>query len=114
MSYLPSSNTLKKYGLTTDEWLALYDRQNGYCPICGKQLRGRDNLGKQPAVDHDHKTGKIRGLCCLYCNYALGYLHDRADLFQACSDYLLNPPAYALMNKTVPKRKRRKKKRASH
>lgn len=115
MSYLPSSSTLKKYGMTADEWSSLYIRQQGLCPICGKQLRGMDNLGKRPAIDHDHHTGQVRGLLCVYpCNYVLGYLKDRADLFQACSDYLLNPPAYALMNKTVPKRKRRKKKRASH
>lgn len=98
--------------MTADEWSSLYIGQNGLCPICGKQLKGLDNLGKQPAIDHDHKTGKIRGLCCLYCNYALGYLHDRADLFQACSDYLLHPPAYGLVDKIVPKKKRRKRKKS--
>src|SRR4030042_4253907 len=52
-------NLLKnKYGMTLEEYDKILEQQNGVCKICGKI-----NLnGKRLAVDHNHKTGKIRGL----------------------------------------------------
>jgi len=40
-------------------------------------------------------------------------LHDKADMFQECANYLRNPPAFHIINKIVPKRKRRKKKKST-
>lgn len=112
MTYIPSKSTLKLYGLSADEWMALFSFQGGRCPICHRLLRGGEQEGKRAAVDHDHRTGRIRALLCCYpCNYVLGYLHDKADMFQECANYLRNPPAPHVLNKIVPKKKRRTKKK---
>lgn len=107
------SRLQRNYGLSIEDWEKLYDHQHGKCPICKKELsRGAGSQGKVAAVDHDHKTGKIRGLLCRTpCNYILGYLHDNAEMFRAAGDYLSKPPAYGFMDKTVPKpdKKRTKK-----
>jgi len=93
-----------KYGITEDQWDEIYTLQNGICPICKKNLRfRRDLVGKMPAVDHDHRTGVIRGLVCQYpCNYVLGYLHDNSDMFLSCSKYLNSPPTKGKINFVVP------------
>jgi hypothetical protein len=48
----------------------MFDHQSGICPICFKRLNKPGNhLGKMTAhVDHDHKTGRVRGLLCWACN----------------------------------------------
>jgi len=58
-----------KYGLTADAYLDLLDRQHHKCAICGKP---QTSIKRRLAVDHDHKTGKVRGLLCFRCNTALG------------------------------------------
>lgn len=65
------SATLKRnYGITADQWLAIYDRQKGRCPICLRAiLKPANEVGKRAAcVDHDHKTGRVRGLLHFRCN----------------------------------------------
>lgn len=56
----------RKYGLSAAEWRLLWKEQGGKCPICGKKLvRGK---GKA-CIDHDHKTGRVRGILCgMFCN----------------------------------------------
>ena len=51
--------------ITVEEYDLLYAKQNGYCAICGKH---QSQLRTRLAVDHDHSTGKIRGLLCFSCN----------------------------------------------
>jgi hypothetical protein len=60
----------RKYGITEKQWDAMFDRQHGKCPICKRPLYKPGNTqGKRAApVDHDHKTGRVRGLTCLRCN----------------------------------------------
>jgi hypothetical protein len=60
----------KKYGITTEQWLKMYQIQEGRCPICGKPILSFDNKeGKRAAaVDHDHKTKRVRGLVHYRCN----------------------------------------------
>lgn len=84
-----------KFGLSLEDWLKMYDHQGGVCPICKKKIRRSiDEEGKKPSVDHDHKTGLVRGLLCQFpCNYALGHFEDNLDLLKACVAYLENPPA---------------------
>lgn len=53
------------------------------CQICG----GKDST-KRLAIDHDHNTGKIRGVLCSKCNRALGYLNDNKELLQKAIAYL--------------------------
>src|SRR5690349_19653763 len=54
---------LKRYGLTPDQYKRLFDAQKGLCAICQKAEKAK-KLGRTRAlnVDHDHKTGKVRGL----------------------------------------------------
>ena len=62
------------YGITVEEYNAILARQNGCCRICKRKVKG--NL----CVDHDHRTGKVRGLLCRTCNLGCGHLRDDADL----------------------------------
>lgn len=60
----------KKYGLTKEQWWQIYRDQNGVCFICQrpmKKAQGRKRA-KYFSVDHDHVTGKVRGLLCTWCN----------------------------------------------
>ena len=79
---------LKKYGITEDDYNLLLERQNWSCGVCGRHQR----LFKQRlAVDHDHKTGEVRGLLCTYCNRRIISRHRRelgASLLQAAFEYL--------------------------
>jgi len=71
-----------KYGLTVKQWDAIYRLQSGVCAICLKPvMRPGNKHGKRAAsVDHDHKTGRVRGLLCYRCNrFIIGRNHaDRA------------------------------------
>lgn len=57
----------KTYGLAPGQYQQMLDAQDGRCAICHKQPRNR-----RLAVDHDHNTGKVRGLLCYLCNKYLG------------------------------------------
>jgi hypothetical protein len=78
-----------KFGLSLDEYNAILEDQGGVCAICGdaetKMWKGRlCNL----AVDHDHKTGRVRGLLCSNCNRGIGLLQDDIERLQAAINYL--------------------------
>ena len=79
----------KKYGITTQDLEYLKKKQKGRCKICRKKLptrlhRGRSNLH----VDHDHKTGKVRGLLCFHCNTGLGHFKDDKKVLKSAIRYL--------------------------
>lgn len=79
---------LAVYGLTGKAFRALWAAQNGGCGICAVPL---DTLtGKQLHVDHDHKTGKVRGLLCNSCNTALGRFKDSTEMLAKAIGYLKN------------------------
>jgi hypothetical protein len=61
---------LRRYGITVDEYETWYKELKGYCPLCKKWY-------KRLAVDHNHKTGEVRGLLCISCNRVLGYFEDK-------------------------------------
>ncbi len=58
---------MKRYGITAEYFNEMYDLQEGRCGICDKPFQ------KRPDVDHDHKTGEVRGLLCRGCNVGLGW-----------------------------------------
>lgn len=72
-----------KYGISLDEYNALFLKQGGVCKICGKYQQ-HENL----AVDHNHKTGKVRGLLCSSCNKGLGYFKDNPIILKEAIKYL--------------------------
>lgn len=82
---------LRQYGLTVDQYEQMLTDQGGVCAICHKPERFVDPRSGEPrrlAVDHDHETGKVRGLLCGRCNRAIGHLgHDPESLARA-ADYL--------------------------
>ncbi len=79
------SNRLRiSFSMSVDDYEAMYKAQKGACGLCEKQHMG----GRRLAVDHDHKTGKIRALLCGNCNRGIGYLGDDAALLRKAADYL--------------------------
>jgi hypothetical protein len=72
-----------KYNITFDEYSALLEGQNSCCAICKKKP-----TNKHLAVDHCHKTGKIRGLLCNSCNRAIGLMKDDITLLKNSIKYL--------------------------
>lgn len=64
----------KKLGITGDEYKSLYKKQRGRCGICERRLYSKRYNAF--CVDHEHSTGKIRGLLCHNCNGAIGMLRD--------------------------------------
>lgn len=78
-----------KYGLTKDDYNELLNKQNGVCVIC-KEVNNKEIKGTAVnlAVDHCHKTGKIRGLLCNNCNSGLGFFKDNIELLNEAISYL--------------------------
>ena len=83
-------NLIRNFGITTDDYDAILAVQGGVCALCKKPpFAGK----KRMAVDHDHKTGEIRGLLhVMPCNKLLVGSHT-ADTLRAALEYLENPPA---------------------
>ena len=72
----------KKFGITLSAYLSMKEGQDGKCIIC--KIKSKRNL----CVDHDHKTGEIRGLLCLGCNTGLGNFKDNVNILSAAIKYL--------------------------
>ncbi len=67
----------------------MHDAQNGLCAICNQpETAFMKNKIMYLAVDHDHKTGKIRGLLCSNCNNGLGRFYDNVELLQNAIGYI--------------------------
>jgi Recombination endonuclease VII len=68
------------YGLSAEDVQSRIDEQGGLCALCRER----------PAehVDHDHQTGRVRGVLCFLCNVGLGQFTDRPDLLRRAIDYL--------------------------
>lgn len=70
------------YGITVEQYDAMYEAQGGICAICAKP-------GDPLRVDHDHETNEVRGLLCHNCNVALGIMGDDSDRLVVAAAYLL-------------------------
>ena len=75
-----------RYGITDLQLLSIYDAQHGQCPVCCSPLVFDGRGGAH--VDHNHFTGRVRGILCAECNKALGHYEKNAAAFAA---YLDNP-----------------------
>lgn len=75
----------REYNLSVEEYDRLFKAQDGRCAICGVT---REALTRNLAVDHDHITGKIRGLLCNICNRGIGYLRDDVLVLTKAIQYL--------------------------
>jgi hypothetical protein len=74
---------LRRYGLDPASWLALWRGQGGCCAICKGRL-----TRKLAVVDHCHTTGRVRGLLCRHCNWALGALGDTPEAIRNLLKYV--------------------------
>ena len=74
----------KMYGVTKDFLVALHEKQNGKCAICGEIPKSERGLH----VDHCHTTGVVRGLLCHGCNTGIGALKEDAEILSKAIDYL--------------------------
>lgn len=71
------------YEMTPEQYEELYRAQDGRCACCGQNAGG-----KRLCVDHDHQTGRVRGLLCRSCNLGIGNLGDSAEGVRRALVYL--------------------------
>jgi len=74
------SHLKRTYGLTLEDFDAMLAAQGGGCAICGKP--------DVDHIDHDHRTGQVRGILCFRCNVAIGQMDDDCDRLAAAMAYL--------------------------
>lgn len=72
-----------KYGISLEEYEALCTSQHNKCAICRKE-----ELKRSLAIDHCHKTNKVRGLLCSKCNRGIGFFSDNIEILEAAIAYL--------------------------
>ncbi len=80
-----SYNLKNNFGISYEEWQLMLDSQNGKCKICS---RHRTEFVRDFHVDHDHATGKVRGLLCHNCNNLLGQARDDIMVLNKAIEYL--------------------------
>ena len=73
----------KGYGLDPRECEAVYESAKN-CDICGAAFDGK----QQKSLDHNNRTGKVRGVLCGNCNRAIGLLHDDPEFLRQMMVYL--------------------------
>lgn len=72
------------YGITLKQKQSMFDAQNGKCVTCNESFKNFESV----CLDHDHKTGKIRGLLCRGCNNAIGLVKENCDTLDNMIRYL--------------------------
>lgn len=77
---------VKSFGLTVEEYESLIQKQGNKCAICNKH---QSQLKKLLSIDHNHKTGKVRGLLCGNCNRGIGFLEDSPAIMRKAVDYVI-------------------------
>jgi hypothetical protein len=71
----------KLYGLSLEDFENILELQDGVCRICKRPDR-------RLCVDHDHTTGKVRGILCATCNKGLGLFQDNENLMKEAAKYI--------------------------
>jgi hypothetical protein len=80
-----------KFGLSADQYEAMIEKQGNVCAICHEpehRVDGKSKRLRELAVDHNHQTGKVRGLLCNACNAALGGFGDNVERLFSAAEYL--------------------------
>ena len=75
----------KRFGLSMSEYNELFIKQEGKCAICNVH---QSEFIKALAVDHNHRTNKVRGLLCFACNSAIGKLKESDEIINNALEYL--------------------------
>ncbi len=79
-------NLKKKFGITIEEYMSIYNKQQGQCACCGEEKPAEGITGL--VVDHNHTSGEVRELLCTQCNTALGLLKENADIVNKLLEYI--------------------------
>ena len=88
---------VRNYDISLTEYAGMFNSQNGKCAICkqpetaklpGRKTDGSEERVRDLSVDHDHKTGAVRGLLCNSCNHMLGAAKDKKKTLLAAAEYL--------------------------
>lgn len=90
-SYNQAWNLERQYGLTMFDYMRMLEAQGGLCAICQQpEMLVFKKTGEvmNLAVDHCHKTGRVRGLLCRRCNQVLGRMEDNPEWLKRMIDYL--------------------------
>lgn len=79
------------YGITPEQYYDLRNKQDGRCALCTNpfdplQPNGKPSKGTH--IDHDHRTGKIRGMLCGKCNRGIGMFNEDVGLLRKAIEYL--------------------------
>lgn len=77
--------TARRYGTSTRCYLEILEIQGGRCAIC---LAAPVEGARSMPIDHDHVTGRLRGILCPRCNGGLGMFQDSPALLRKAADYL--------------------------
>jgi len=83
----------KRFGISLDQYNKILESQNGVCAVCGNEeiiTYKNYNTGRSLAVDHNHETGKVRGLLCTGCNRGIGFFNNNPERLIKASNYLKN------------------------
>jgi hypothetical protein len=78
----------ENFNMSVDDDMVLYERQDGKCAICKSTEASNNGRRKNFCVDHDHETGKVRGLLCHNCNVSVGLMKESPELFRRAAAYL--------------------------
>ena len=79
------------YGITLDQYNQMYKEQNGLCAICGKPelvIHPQSKKVRALGIDHNHQTGKVRGLLCGVHNQMIGLAKENIQIFEKAINYL--------------------------
>lgn len=82
--YIREVHRYKKYNIAQENYNELLTNQQNSCAICKEKFTEKI----KPKIDHDHKTGKVRGLLCHNCNTGLGHFKDNIKFLEATIKYL--------------------------
>lgn len=77
----------RRYGITEEQYEFLWLKQGTCCAICKTKINTSDRAWH---VDHDHVTGKVRGILCHHCNLLLGNARDSTLVLKSAITYLEN------------------------
>ena len=80
----------KLYDLTVDEWYDLWNSHGSACAACGNPADGpTPHLQRYWHVDHNHNTGKVRGILCHHCNLTIGNAKESPERLVRCAEYVI-------------------------
>jgi hypothetical protein len=80
--YNRAAGLRRKYGLTIEEFDCMVRAQSGCCLLCKRPL------GDDMYIDHNHETGRVRGVLHQTCNSGIGFLGDDAQMCRLAAEYL--------------------------